>query len=142
MTHYLKIKRTYFEPLIDHRKPFEIRRNDRNFKVDDTVVLNEVIGKDYIPKCEHYPLCDCEGWEKIKDIPEYGEDEAIDACGRHRNYCGEYYRYTYSGRRCKVKIKEIFDLAEAGLKNFVAFTFDILEVEEEKPFTIAEEVTE
>ena len=95
-----------------------------------------------MPKCEHYPTCDCEGWEEIADIPEYGEDEAIDACGRNRSYCSEYYCYTYSGCSCKVKIKEIFDLAEAGLKNYVAFTFDILEVKTEQPFHLAEEVTE
>ena len=138
MTHYLKIKRVYFEPLIDHHKPFEIRKNDRNFKVGDTVVLNEFNGNYYVAKCEHFPACDCEGWKEIEGIPEYGEDEAIDACGRERSFCGAYIRCKYSGRSCKVKIKEIFDLAEAGLENYVAFTFDILEVKEDKPHTLAE----
>ena len=41
MTHYLKIKRAYFAPLIAHRKPFEIRKNDRNFKVGDRIELKE-----------------------------------------------------------------------------------------------------
>lgn len=140
MTHYLKIKRAYFEPLINHRKPFEIRKNDRNFKVGDIVVLNELISKSYVEACKIYHAC--EAWEEIENIPEYGEDEAIDICGRKRSYCGEYYRCTYSGCSCKVQIKEIFDLAEAGLKNYVAFTFDILEVKTEQLFHLAEEVTE
>lgn len=42
MTHNLKIKKEYFEAVKDDRKTFEIRHNDRKFKVGDFVSLNEV----------------------------------------------------------------------------------------------------
>ena len=42
MTHNLKIKMEYFEAVLSGLKAFEIRYNDRNFKVFDYVYLNEV----------------------------------------------------------------------------------------------------
>jgi hypothetical protein len=42
--HYLKLKRHYFEEKINGVKDWEIRENDRDFKVDDTVFFNEVVG--------------------------------------------------------------------------------------------------
>lgn len=42
MEHKLKIKQEYFEPVIQGKKRFEIRKNDRNFKVGDIVVLEEI----------------------------------------------------------------------------------------------------
>lgn len=41
MIHELKIRPEYFKSVISGAKPFEIRRNDRNFKVGDLVALNE-----------------------------------------------------------------------------------------------------
>lgn len=41
MIHELKINPEYFKSVISGAKPFEIRRNDRNFKVGDFVALNE-----------------------------------------------------------------------------------------------------
>ncbi|WP_217995217.1 DUF3850 domain-containing protein, partial [Methylogaea oryzae] len=41
--HDLKILRTYFEPVVSGKKPFEIRRNDRGFQEGDTVRLQEVL---------------------------------------------------------------------------------------------------
>ncbi len=136
---FLKIKQEYYQPLIDGRKPFEIRETaSHKFSSGDTVILSEYRGKKYIPACE----CNrnCEGWDAIKDMPQYGEDEAIDTCGVNRTFCGEYYKHYYTGRRCKLRIKEVFDLSEAGLNNYVAFTFDILKIDEEKPYTLAEEI--
>jgi hypothetical protein len=40
-THNLKIYPQYFEEVLTGNKTFEIRRNDRNFLVGDTVVLQE-----------------------------------------------------------------------------------------------------
>ncbi len=41
MIHELKINPEYFKSVITGAKPFEIRRNDRDFKVGDFVALNE-----------------------------------------------------------------------------------------------------
>ena len=37
--HVLKIKAEYAEAIINKRKPFEIRKNDRNFQVNDIVIF-------------------------------------------------------------------------------------------------------
>lgn len=42
MEHRLKIQKQYFQPVVKGIKKFEIRKNDRNFKVGDTVVLEEI----------------------------------------------------------------------------------------------------
>lgn len=41
MTHNLKINSIYFEPVVKRKKTFEIRKNDRNYKVGDYICLNE-----------------------------------------------------------------------------------------------------
>lgn len=41
MRHELKILPIYFEEVIHSRKTFEVRKNDRNFQVGDTVELRE-----------------------------------------------------------------------------------------------------
>jgi hypothetical protein len=40
-THVLKCKNPYFEECWHKRKPFEVRRCDRDFKEGDTVILKE-----------------------------------------------------------------------------------------------------
>lgn len=40
-THDLKTWPEYFEALIERKKPFELRQNDRNFQVDDILNLQE-----------------------------------------------------------------------------------------------------
>jgi hypothetical protein len=42
LTHFLKIQYKYFEAVRDGLKTFEIRKNDRNFKVGDHVVLKQL----------------------------------------------------------------------------------------------------
>ncbi|EKD8217487.1 DUF3850 domain-containing protein [Listeria innocua] len=42
MTHKLKIDIKYFKAILSGKKNFEIRNNDRNFKVGDTVILQEI----------------------------------------------------------------------------------------------------
>lgn len=39
--HILKIMPIYFQDVIEGRKTFEVRRNDRDFKIGDTVILRE-----------------------------------------------------------------------------------------------------
>ena len=41
MTHNLKIYPEYFVEVLTGNKPFELRKNDRNFKIDDTLILQE-----------------------------------------------------------------------------------------------------
>lgn len=38
ITHKLKIKEEYFDSKIDGKKPFEVRKNDRDFKAGDRVI--------------------------------------------------------------------------------------------------------
>ncbi len=49
MTHELKIWRQYFEPILSGEKTFEYRKNDRDFKVGDFLLLRE-----YFPKTDSY----------------------------------------------------------------------------------------
>ena len=45
MTHELKILPEFFEKIVNSEKSFEVRKNDRNFKVGDYVLLNECLGE-------------------------------------------------------------------------------------------------
>ena len=47
MLHRLKTLPQYYQPIIEERKPFEIRKNDRNFQIGDEVILNEWDGEKY-----------------------------------------------------------------------------------------------
>ena len=47
MIHRLKTLPQYYQPVIEKRKPFEIRKNDRNFQTGDSVILNEWDGSEY-----------------------------------------------------------------------------------------------
>lgn len=47
MNHFLKIQPEFFEAVINRTKPFEIRYNDRNFQVNDVLVLQEYQHNDY-----------------------------------------------------------------------------------------------
>lgn len=131
----LKIGEQYFTALIEGRKPFEVRKNDRNYKPGDKYCLREYLGANYVEPCEHYSHLNCEGWREIEDTPEYGEVEAIDACGRNRSRCGEYIREKYTGRTVIIQIKEVFRLP-GEIADYVAFTFDILKLKlDGKPFS-------
>ena len=41
MRHELKLNKIYFEKALNGKKPFEIRYNDRDYKVGDEIVLKE-----------------------------------------------------------------------------------------------------
>lgn len=42
MKHKLKIDTEYFEAVLNEKKNFEIRFNDRNFQIEDIVILQEI----------------------------------------------------------------------------------------------------
>lgn len=42
MVHNLKIRKPYFDAIINGTKTFEVRKNDRGFKVGDIVDLEEI----------------------------------------------------------------------------------------------------
>lgn len=120
MTHHLKTKPEYFQAVIDGKKPFEIRYNDRNFQTGDRVILEEYTGKELIPPCENR--------DKIQ-IDQFGDTWCLCECTRNGK-CGEYIEHNYTGQRCLIRIKDIFNLDNAGkdLIGYVAFTFDILAI--------------
>lgn len=41
MEHQLKIIPKYFKEIVDGNKNFEVRKNDRNYKIGDTLILKE-----------------------------------------------------------------------------------------------------
>ncbi|EPB6723331.1 DUF3850 domain-containing protein [Vibrio fluvialis] len=49
--HELKILPEYFALQISGEKRFEVRHNDRDFQIGDTVILNEWDGESYTGRC-------------------------------------------------------------------------------------------
>ena len=124
MIHHLKTKPEYFQAIIEGIKPFEIRYNDRNFQKGDKVILEEYIGKELIPQCENFYK---------QEIDQFGDTWCTCKCNRNGK-CGEYIKHNYTGQRCLIRIKDIFNLDNAGeeLKGYIAFTFEILAINGEK----------
>lgn len=111
MAGHLKTLPEYFQAVIDGKKPFEIRNNDRNFKTGDLYILEEYTGYKDVPECPDYYTC------KHYDYS--------DQCPLERERCCGYRKEIYTGRRCLIKIKDVFKLDSIGFENYVAFTFDI-----------------
>lgn len=61
--HLLKAWPQFFNPVYSGQKPFEIRKNDRNFKVGDILVLREFFVCD---KCEGLGTVLTQNEKKIK----------------------------------------------------------------------------
>ena len=47
MTHKVKLLSAFYEPVIEGRKPFEIRYNDRDYKKGDGIMFQEWNGNSY-----------------------------------------------------------------------------------------------
>ncbi len=57
--HHLKIWPEYYQPLVDGRKPYEIRNNDRGYQVNDLLHLQEWIpGKGYTGRSSWWQVVD------------------------------------------------------------------------------------
>ena len=57
MIHQLKILPKFFEKVISGEKTFEVRENDRNFKVGDYLALNEFANGDYTGRPSKEACC-------------------------------------------------------------------------------------
>ena len=130
MAIHLKTKTWEFEAVISGRMPFQIRDNDRKFKAGQQVILEEYLGREYTETCPKYADGTCAAWKEIFDDEElcsYGEDEAIDMEGCGRCHCTEREEDVFTGRRCLIRIKEVFNIGwELVTCETVAFTFEIL----------------
>lgn len=67
MRHVLKIAPEFYEAVLTGIKTFEIRRNDRNFKIDDSIVLREYFDGKYT---DRFPLA-----AHITYITNYAQQE-------------------------------------------------------------------
>ncbi len=128
MAHHLKTLPEYFQAVMDGTKPFEIRNNDRGFKPGDSVILEEFDGYQDIPACPDFgancPPVEYDPYNE-QDYHKIPED-----CRRH--CCGAYRKELYTGRKCLIKIKDIFELDAVGIVGYVAFTFDILNITDKR----------
>ncbi len=68
MKHKLKIQPQYFEEVCSGKKSFEIRNNDRNFQVGDTLLLQE-----FIPETQEFTGRIIE--RKVTYITDYAQQE-------------------------------------------------------------------
>lgn len=55
-THELKTDRLYFQSTLDGEKLFEIRKNDRDFKKGDAVILRETVHSSHRMASHNAPL--------------------------------------------------------------------------------------
>ena len=56
-THELKILPQYYKAAINNTKNFEIRKNDRNYQVGDTLILREWDGEKYTGRSVSRYVC-------------------------------------------------------------------------------------
>lgn len=127
----LKILRKYFGAVVVGKKPFEVRKNDRGYKPGDKYRLREFVGKNYLSKCEHCGEMYCQqllnqGYTE-EELDEMYERDCTYCCDKNRFRCGEYCAEKYTGRSAVIQIKDVFNLP-GEISDYVAFTFDVLEV--------------
>lgn len=128
MAQHLKTKPEYFQAVIDGRKPMEIRCNDRDFKPGDRVILEEFEGYLDVPACPDFG----ENCPPVEYDPYTEQDDYKIPEDCKRRQCQAYRKELYTGRRCLIKIKDVFALDGAGICGYVAFTFDILNIADKK----------
>lgn len=68
--HELKTVQPFFDDVLHERKSFEIRKNDRDFKVGDILKLMEYVDGKETGNCSFNSITYI-----LKDVPEYGLKE-------------------------------------------------------------------
>jgi len=118
MEHDLKILPEYFNAVADGSKPFEIRRNDRDFKAGDTLLLREgMMAEDAFDP----PRCPC--YNDTGHCPEciFGSNTAACPDLRGYNQAMEAYRaqtkdcWVYTGRELRCKITYVLPGGAFGI---------------------------
>ncbi|MBQ6980071.1 MAG: DUF3850 domain-containing protein [Clostridia bacterium] len=119
--HFLKTNPIHFEEALNG-KDFEIRLNDRDYKVGDRFTLKEFCGVRHYYKCPYINHNQC-----FEDDPYQGE---IKNCIFKREYCTAYDEDKYSGREIIGRIENIFNLSDitkdSRFENYIAFKFKII----------------
>ncbi|MBC1500014.1 DUF3850 domain-containing protein [Listeria weihenstephanensis] len=84
--HELKIEQEYFKAVWEGKKRFEIRKDDRGFLLDDTLVLREIQHMDYTGNCV---------LAKITYLTDYMQQEGYKVLGIEiiANYIGLHEEY-------------------------------------------------
>ena len=126
INHHLKTLPDFFQAVIDGRKTMEFRNNYRDFKPGDKCILEEYLGSTYVPDCPDRYTC------PTIEVDGNGEEYVNYPPDCVRGQCMGYTKELYSGRRCLIKIKEVFDLSAAGFDGYVAFSFEIRKVIDKK----------
>lgn len=80
MTHELKIIPKYFEDVLDGKKNFELRKDDRNFKEGDNILLREYEGGEYTGYELFSPIRYI-----LRDVSEYGLQDGFVILGLDSN---------------------------------------------------------
>ena len=94
-THHKKIYSEYFQPLIEGKKPFEIRENDENYQPGDLVLLREYEGSITVPECPDRKFCrdNHENWKVDSNGVYYFQGP--EDC--RRGMCKSYTKELYTG---------------------------------------------
>lgn len=86
-THILKLNKDYVDLVMLNIKKFELRKNDRDYQIDDKIHFVDVDGNDFN---NHFRTQDSTNLFVItyilQDVPEYGLDEDFCILGIERVY--------------------------------------------------------
>lgn len=112
--HTLKMVLPYFQSAWDGIKPFEIRKNDRNFKVGDTIILRE-----YLEDSDSYTGRRIKG--EIVYITDYGQKKGMVVFAYRSTWRydpkkgsqiqkeGVDFYHNHNGKKVRIKKKEALE---------------------------------
>jgi hypothetical protein len=87
--HHLKSWPDFFQPIKQGSRTHELRRNDRDFRVGDTLILHE-----FDPKVNHYTGEQCE--VEITSITSFAQPCAVSGEALNPDFCILSIRFTSS----------------------------------------------